>query len=385
MINNLKGYKPDIAIHPGVTLEETIGALNMSQKELSERTGLTTKTINEIIKGKNPITTETAIKLERVFGVSSRFWNNLELNYQETLARIEDEKRFKEEIKIAERFICYKEMVKLGWIKRAKDKNEKVKILMNFFGVDSLKFVPEIQSTAFRRLYGPDINKESLAAWLRRGEIEASKIETENYDRKKVKEIIPDIKKIIRSNSDSFKNIKNKIINLCAYCGISVAFVPYLKNTYVNGATKWLGPNKALIQLSSRYKYSDIFWFTFFHELGHIVLHGKKEKFIEFEPGKTIPKEKKEEIEADEYARDTLINIKDYNQFIEKGIFSDKHIIWFAKRSGVSPGIIAGRLAHENFVKWRDIDNLRTKIKFEPANKPLVNALDNLKDEDRFV
>jgi len=196
MTDNLKGYKPDIAIHPGVTLKETIGALNMSQKELSERTGLTPKTINEIIKCKNPITPETAIKFERIFGVSSRFWNNLERNYQETLARIESEKMLKKEIKIAERLICYKEMAKLGWVKKTNDKKEKVKILMNYFGVDSLKFVPEIQATAFRKSYGQNINKESLAAWLRRGEIQGSKIETENYDKKKVKEIIPEIKKV---------------------------------------------------------------------------------------------------------------------------------------------------------------------------------------------
>jgi len=365
MINNLKGYKPDIAILPGVTLEETIGALNMSQKELSERAGLTPKTINEIIKGKNPITPETAIKFERVFGVSARFWNNLELNYQETLARIEAEKRLKIEIKIAERFICYKEMAKLGWVKKTKDKNEKVKILMNYFGVDSLKFVPEIQATAFRRSYGSNINKESLAAWLRRGEIQGSKIETENYDKKKVKEIIPEVKKIITTNPDDIKDFEKKIIKLCALSGIAVVFVPNLKNTHVNGATKWLNPNKALIQLSFRYKYSDVLWFTFFHELGHIVLHGKKEEFIEFKPGKTKPeKEKKEEIEANEYARDTLIPKKDYNQFIEKRIFSDKHIIWFAKGIGLSPGIVAGRLAHEKYVKWGEIADLRTKIIF---------------------
>jgi len=362
MINNLKGYKPDIAIHPGVTLEETIGALNMSQKELSERTGLTHKTINEIIKGKNPITPETAIKFERVFGVSARFWNNLESNYQETLARIEDEKRFKEEIKIAEQYTCYKEMAKLGWVRKTRNKKEKVKILMNYFGLDSLKFVPAVQAIAFRRSYGPNINKEALAAWLRRGEIKASKVETENYYKKKLNEIIPEIKKIIRSNSDNFKNFENKLIDLCASCGIAVAFVTYLRNTYVNGATRWLSPNKALIQLSSRYKYSDIFWFTFFHELGHIVLHGKKEEFIEFKSKES--KLEKEEIEADEYAKNTLIPKKDYNQFIKMGIFSNEYIIAFAKGIGLSPGIVAGRLAHEKYVRWGEIADLRTKIIF---------------------
>lgn len=364
MTNYLKGYKPDIAIHPGVTLEETIEALNMSQKELAERTGLTAKTINEIIKGKNPITPETAKKFERVFGVSARFWNNLERNYRETIARIEDEKRLKEEIKVAEKLLlCYKEMAKLMWVRKTKDTKEKVELLMNYFGVDSLKFVPEIQDIAFRRSYKKNINRESLAVWLRKGEIQASKIETENYDKKKVKEIIPEIKKIIKSNPYCLKNLEKKLIDLCAMSGIAVVFLPYLKNTHVNGATRWLNLNKALIQLSFRYKYSDVLWFTFFHELGHIVLHGKKEKFIEFASKKSrLGKEK--EIEADKYAKNTLIPRKDYNQFIKNRIFSDKHIIAFAKEAGVSPGIVAGRLAHENHVRWKDIANLRTKIIF---------------------
>lgn len=364
MTNNLKGYKPDIAIHPGVTLEETIGALNMSQKELAERTGLAPKTINEIIKGKNPITPETAIKFERVFGVSARFWNNLERNYQETLARIRDEERLKKEIKIAERFLCYKEMAKLGWVNKKKDIKEKTEILMNFFGVDSLKYVSEIQEIAFRKSYGKNIQKEALAAWLRKGEIKASGIETENYDKRKVKEIIPEIRKIISSYPDNFTNFEKKLIELCAKSGIAVVFIPHLKKTFVNGATRWLNPNKALMQLSFRYKCSDILWFTFFHELGHIVLHGKKEEFIEFEPGKTKSEKEKKEDEADEYAKNTLIPIKDYNQFTKMGIFSEKNIIAFANEIGISSGIVAGRLAHENYVKWREITDLRTKVIF---------------------
>lgn len=86
MINNSHDYRPDIAIHPGETLLENLDAMGMTQIELSIRTGLTPKTISEIVKGKNPITPSTALKLERTLGISAQFWNNLQVNFDETKA-----------------------------------------------------------------------------------------------------------------------------------------------------------------------------------------------------------------------------------------------------------------------------------------------------------
>lgn len=81
-------YQPDIAIPPGETLRETIEALGMSQAELAQRTGRTTKDIKEIIMGKAAITPDGALQFERVLRVPASFWNNLESNYRDTVARL---------------------------------------------------------------------------------------------------------------------------------------------------------------------------------------------------------------------------------------------------------------------------------------------------------
>ncbi len=86
-------FRPNYAVPPGATLKETIEAMGISQAELAQRTGRSKKTINEIIKGKAAIMTDTAIQLERVLGVPASFWNNLERNYQETLERLETKGR----------------------------------------------------------------------------------------------------------------------------------------------------------------------------------------------------------------------------------------------------------------------------------------------------
>src|SRR5207249_11702800 len=67
----------------GQTLQETIDAVGIDQRELAVRSGLSAKHINQIIKGIAPITHDTAIRLERVTGVPARMWNNLETNRSE--------------------------------------------------------------------------------------------------------------------------------------------------------------------------------------------------------------------------------------------------------------------------------------------------------------
>ena len=105
-------FSPDYAVLPGDTLQETIDALGLSQKELADRTGLATKTVNQIIKGEAPITAETALLLERVTGVAAGFWNNLEATYRERRARLQARKDLERQVEWARRF-SYAQMVKL--------------------------------------------------------------------------------------------------------------------------------------------------------------------------------------------------------------------------------------------------------------------------------
>jgi addiction module HigA family antidote len=95
----MKGrYNPDFVVKPGETIKESLEALGMTRTELAKRMGLPKKTINEIISAKAEITPETAIQLERVFGVPADFWINLEIGYRNGLARRKektDQKRIK--------------------------------------------------------------------------------------------------------------------------------------------------------------------------------------------------------------------------------------------------------------------------------------------------
>lgn len=354
MVENNKIYKSPIAIHPGVTLLENLEFLNMSQTDLSERTGLSEKHLSQIINLKSPITPDTAIKLERVLNISASFWNNLQNSYDLTIARLEAEDKLDKEIEEAKKFSCYTELAKLGFVPLSKTWEEKTEHLLRFFGVDSLCYVSNTEAVAFRKTKG-DFDKLSLATWLRCGELFSNKIEVSSFDKNKVKEILPELKKLSVEKNDFSK----KAQELCASVGIALVYVPYFKNTKVNGAARWIN-GKPVIQLNTRGAFSDIFWFTLFHEIGHILLHGLKDEFIDYTGQEIDDKEK----EADKFSSECLILDKDYGEFI-KGQLNKNTVIEFAKKHGIHPGIVVGRLAHEGRASWSKIRDLRQTLSFK--------------------
>jgi len=353
-------YNPNIALHPGVTLEELLEVHEMSQVDLSKRTGLTPKTINEIVKGKNPITPETAIKLSSVFGMSDSFWNNLEKNYRTAVARIKEDKILEKNTELLKNFTCYPELAKYKYVEDTRKPKEKVVNLQKFFGLSELSFVYEVMPVAFRKIANNnDINYESLAAWLRCGEIDSKKINTQSFDKNKLIKLLPEFKKMTRMRPEIFSE---KLVEICASVGISLVYTPYFKKTYVNAATRWLDKDKAIIQLNLRGSYSDIFWFSFFHELAHIIKHNKKDQFIEFNKKEMIRDKGKEE-EADKFASNHLIPKEEYDKFFKEENYTGPSIKLFAKKIGVSAGIVAGRLSRD-LNSWNKFQYLRKKLAF---------------------
>ncbi len=349
-------YNPDIAIHPGESLKDELGFLNLTQVDLAKRTGLSEKHISQIINGQDPITPDTALKLERAIGTPAEFWNNLQKNYELNCARISVEDKMAAEIEEAKKFNCYSELVSIGCIEKVTDWKTKAENLLKFFGVDSLLYVQRTEEIAFRQTPGK-FDERSLAAWLRCGELEANNIQTETFDKKRVKEIIPEIRKLTTSPVGFGK----KLQELCASAGIAVVYTPYFKNTKVSGSARWIG-GKAVVQLNTKGSYGDIFWFTFFHELGHILLHGVKERFVDY-TGKTINDKEKE---ANEFSANTLIPPTDYQVFLKNRPVTKAGVISFAQSIEVDPGIVFGRLGHDNIAQWRQIAGARGRLMIKP-------------------
>lgn len=352
-------YNPDTVSAPGVTLLDLLDERCMTQAELAERTGRPLKTINEIVKGKAAITFETALQLERVLGTPAEFWSRREANYRAYLAR----KKEAESLVVQKDWIKQfpiNEMRKRGWIPDCGDTiTDQMIAILNFFGVAT----PEQweagwteRRLAFRKAMNLKTDIGAISAWLRQGEIEGEKNQCQPFDKER---LLLSLDKIRALTIERDPNVFiPKLKNICSDCGIAIVFVKPFPKVPVYGASCWLNPEKALVQLSLRGKTADTLWFTIFHEIGHIVRHSKKEIFIEIDD-KSV-KKSQEELEADEYAAETLISSSRLNRWLnENNQLSTALISNFAKKLNVAPGILVGRLQHMKRVRYSDYNGLK--------------------------
>lgn len=357
--HNALRYEPDYAVAPGETLQETLDALGMTQVELAERTGLSAKTVNLIVKGTAPITPVTALQLERVLGVPAGFWNNREVQYREALARQDETAHLRGQGSWLKKIPC-RAMAKLGWIKLLPDPAQQLREVLGFFGVASVKQWEAVWSrpdAAFRASAAFARDPGAVAAWLRRGELQAQSVATRPYEATRFREALDRARDLTCEPPEVFTC---QLGTACAEAGVAVAFVPELPRLRTSGATRWLSPSKALIQLSLRYKTDDQLWFTFFHESAHILLHGKRDVFLEND-GESNEKER----EADRFAADKLIPPQALKYFeTGKTHFAKAEIQRFAAEVGVAPGIVVGRLQHDGRLPMSHCNDLKRHLEW---------------------
>ena len=335
---------PDLAVPPGEYLEEVLEEIEISQAELARRIGRPAQAINEIVKGEKAITPETALQLEQVLKVPANFWSNLEAEYRLILAKKVQEIKAEEEIKIVGDY-PYRDLSKLGLVEKTKDNLKKVTELRKFFAVSSLFNIKEVKeySPAFRQVAKETMSHEYLVAWLRTGHIFASEMKLEIFDKRKLESYIPRITELTREPNPNV--LLKKLTLLLAVCGVALVVIPHFPKTYTTGATFWIGKAKAVVMMSLRGSWSDIFWFSLLHEIGHILRHDKRLTFLE--NSSTNPLYVKQEEEADCFAQETILPTKNYDKFIKNRDFSSSAIKRFADEVRVSAGIVTGRLQHD--------------------------------------
>ena len=352
-------FEPDYVVAPGATLKETIEANGLTQSQLAQRTGLAEKTISQIINGVAPITYDTAAKLELATGVSAKFWNRRELSYREVLTRREEMEHLAADIPWLSE-IPVKELIHRGFIDASEDKATLVHRALRFFGVSNVSAWGETWINPFAQYRGKKTQEKHpgyVAAWLRIGVIQASSVDCEAFDAQEFKRGL----RAIRENVilDPAGEWAEKLRSICASAGVIVVLTKEIPTTGVSGATRWITKDRALIQLSLKYKTDDQFWFTFFHEAGHVLLHGKKQIFLEF----GMPSDADEdECEANKFARESLILPSDARRLpYLKSLASVRQ---FAAEINLRPGIVVGRLQKENLWRLSHGNGLKTKIQW---------------------
>lgn len=351
-------FQPDWASPPGDTLSDLLEEQDMTQTELAERLGVTLKHVNRVVNGAATISAELALGLEKVFGASAAFWMTREAHYQAALARREQRHEFAQAVDWAHRFPI-KELRKREFLSRTAEGPELVEQLLRFLGIADPSQWTEPQA-AYRKSQKFESDQFALAAWLREGELQAAELECQPYDEARFHDVLIEARSLTRLDPEQWWP---ELQRRCASAGVAVVVVDVYTGAKANGATRWLSPDKALIQLSLRYKWEDIFWFSFFHEAGHVVLHRKKDIFVEV-PNKDQPDDPHErelEDEANRFAARTLIP-PPHDRRLRNLQASD--VESFSEILDVAPAIVVGRMCHEHIIPWNKATPYRRKLQF---------------------
>jgi HTH-type transcriptional regulator / antitoxin HigA len=346
-----QSFTPDAVTPLGDTLREMLEHAGMTQVELAERTGLDKKTINLIVQGKAPVTQETALAFEKVFGMPARFWMVLETQYAEQQAR-EQQRQSQSKCLAWARLFPYSQMCKWKWVAPAESNKEKVQHLLSFFGVAAPENFDSVYgelSLSYRK--SPRVKKkaELLAAWLRAGELEAVKTQTApEFDEQLFVRTLHKIRELITLEDPN--DIVAKIKTLCAEAGVIFVMVPELPGLGISGVMRWLS-KRPLIQQCLRFRTNDQFWSTFFHEARHVLQKCKKEIFVE---GEGLKAERLDcEQDANDFAGEFLISSAEYEAFrAAKPRPTSSDIRMFASSIGVHPAIVVGRLQRDEVLSW---------------------------------
>jgi addiction module HigA family antidote len=347
-------FEPDFAVPPGETLSEVIESLSMTKKELAKRSGLTEQTIIRVIKGDQPITFETALKLEMVTGVKARFWNNLEMNYREQLSRIKQNR----EMGLGEKWLKNIPLVELkarDILPQTNDSASLVRESLRFYGVagvDAWKKMWDDPNVPAGRSDYSDLHLGSFSAWIRVGEHNAKEIVCEPFDVDRFRQVLSHLRGMTTLSQGIFLD---EMRTVCADVGVALSFTRPFKDVPYRGAVKWLSSNKVLILLTLREMSEEEFWLTYFRAAYHVLHGGKKRLYIIDGDCKDS-----EEQKAERFAENLLIPHK-YDALIAE-LATVTELTDLASRWAISPGIVAQRYRSitKNWSHFKDLTKMYT-------------------------
>jgi HTH-type transcriptional regulator/antitoxin HigA len=367
-------FTPDWALSPGESILDMAGERGWTQVELAKRLGYTEKHISQLTSGKVPLTEDMALRLSRVLGSTPDFWRALEANYRKHAARLVEVKSYTDWAPWLKQ-LPIKEMMASQAISHLrndkKNKPEIVAACLRFFGVaspDEWEIQYAGMQVSFRKSHA---NRQSdigaISAWLRMGEREVEiQGAVPKYDKARFDKALKTIRALTCQPPEEFEP---RMRQLLRDAGVSLALVPAIPRAYVSGVARWLNPSRPMIQLSLFGKTNDKFWFTFFHEAAHILLHAntreeKKSVFLDDTHG--YPSNNLQEQAANQWAADWLIPPEE--SIALSGLHTRTAVESFAHRIGIHPGIVVGRLQHEKIIDISWLNDLKQSFRFTEAS-----------------
>lgn len=361
-MSNIMNYRDIMAFHPGYYVAEIIEDMGVTQAEFAVRMGTTSKTLSQLVNGQANISNDLAQKLSTMLGTSIEFWLNLQTAFDEKVIEINKAKATDEQAEIVAA-IDYSYFVKLVNLPVARTVREKIDNLCSFFRIADLRILRQNDFLVNFRTGITTIEDKNLInarVWLQTALNVAAAIETAPFNEETLKAYIPEIRGMTLQNPEVFLP---RLREIFSDCGVAFVLLPYLKNSGINGAVKWINQDRVVLAMNDRRLNADTFWFSLFHEIKHVLQQKTKTVFVSSSKQEMKAMDEKLEEEADIFAQNTLIPIRDYRQFAPSKYTSDAEIIAFAKKIGIHPGVVAGRLQHDHIIAQNRCSSLKEQYK----------------------
>lgn len=351
-------FEPSWASPPGYTIADVLQRKGLDKETLADAAGERLEIIEDLLAGRAKVTKKIAQTLAEHLGASETFWLDRESQYQDDLTRrrllVDDDiTGWLSEIPVTE-------LINLQWVPAVKRPADRLDAILAYFGVDSVtswrdSYRGLASAVSFRTspVFGSHLG--AVLAWLRRGQILSEGQTTRPLSVPHLKRLLPQMRALTREKST--EKFVPALRALCNEAGVALAVVATPKRCRASGATWITNTGTGMCLLSYRYKTDDQFWFTFFHEMGHLVLHSERSLFLE--DGDEI--RTSDEAEANDFAGRILIP-DEWRASLESADKSHKGVIRLAREIGVSPGIVVGQMQHSGLLPVTWLNKLKRRL-----------------------
>lgn len=358
-MNNYIEYHDTIAFHPGYYIKEIVDESGLTQEDFAKRLDTTPKNLSLLVRGEQSLSIDIAMKLSRMTGTSVNYWLNLQNLYDALIAEFKSEGEFTKECKVFEYFDYKYFRDNYGLPDLPRKKAEQIKHVREFLNVATLSvFTKKDMAVNFRNSAG-DLTEGSIAranVMVQIATNKALKITAPKFNRKQFEAAVKYALTLTENHEEFYPLIRTAFLE----AGVIFIILPNISGSKTNGATKKIGDN-IMLMVNDRRLHADSFWFTLFHEIGHIV-NGDYGISFEKEAGD-------QEEAADKFAENSLIPPEKYQDFLAGGKFDLQAIKTFARQIQRDPGIVLGRLQNDGIIKYDDwtMKTLRHKYQVKTA------------------
>lgn len=358
MLDSALAGRPKLVSPPGDTIVNILEQRELSIEEFAQRVGLSEARAQQLIDGRRAIDRDLARRLAATLGATERFWIAREHDYRAVVSPPQDMRV--ETVAQLMAKLPVRDMQNFGWIAPAQSDETKIAACLEFFDVSTFaqwqgRYENAFQEASYRRSTVHRSCEIATTAWLRQGEIETQREAVAIWNPIVLEEQIDHLRRLTWFKSPAL--FLPKVKGLLADAGVKFAIVRAPKGCTASGAVRVLPDDTPHIQLSFRFLADDQFWFSLFHEIGHLLLHFERMPILESQDGGESEIEK----EADDYAANTIVQ-PEFQEELYSLPASRFPIIEFAKRAGVAPGLIVGRLQHEGLLRYNQMQHLKRRF-----------------------